>query len=48
VFGEYCDVASGLSDRRAGLRRALTACQDPTVTTLFVTHPNALPGSGSE
>jgi len=32
----------GLSDRRLGLRRALLACQDPSVTELWVTHQERL------
>lgn len=42
VLGEFSDVASGLSDRRAGLRRALRACLVPEVTELWVTHPERL------
>jgi excisionase family DNA binding protein len=42
VAGQFTDVASGLSDRRKGLARALTACQDPAVDTLLVTHPDRL------
>jgi putative resolvase len=42
VAGEFSDVASGLSDRRLGLRRALLACQDPSVTELWVTHQERL------
>ena len=42
IAGEFTDVASGLSDRRTGLRRALTACTDPAVDTLMVTHPERL------
>lgn len=37
VAGEFTDVASGLSDRRSGLRRALRACLSPEVTELWVT-----------
>ena len=33
IAGQFTDVASGLSERRKGLARALTACQDPAVTT---------------
>ena len=42
VAGEFSDVASGLSDRRSGLRRALLACQDSSVTELWVTHQERL------
>lgn len=42
VFGEFTDVASGLSDRRYGVRRALSACMDPAVDTLMLTHPDRL------
>lgn len=36
VVGEFFDVASGLSDQRRGLRRALTLCQRPEVSVLLV------------
>lgn len=42
VVGEFSDVASGLSDRRAGLRRAIRACLDPEVKELWVTHKERL------
>ena len=42
VVGEFFDVASGLSERRKGLRRALRACQAESVTTLLVTHEERL------
>jgi putative resolvase len=42
VAGEFSDVASGPSDRRSGLRRALLACRDPSVTELWVTHQERL------
>ncbi|MBT2400024.1 IS607 family transposase [Streptomyces sp. ISL-100] len=42
VVGEFTDVASGLSDRRRGLRRALRACQAETVSALLVTHEERL------
>jgi len=42
IAGQFTDVASGLSDRRRGLARALTACRDPAVDTLLVTHPERL------
>ena len=38
IAGEFSDVASGLSDRRSGLRGALRACLSPEVTELWVTH----------
>jgi putative resolvase len=47
VAGEYADVASGLSDRRKGLRRALRACQDAHVTVLLVTHEERLARFGT-
>lgn len=42
VVGEFFDVASGLSDQRRGLRRALTACQRPEVSVLLVEHEERL------
>jgi excisionase family DNA binding protein len=36
------DVASGLSDRRAGLRKALGECMNPGVDRLIVEHPDRL------
>lgn len=38
----FTDVASGLSDRRAGLRKALAECMKPAVTGLLVEHPDRL------
>lgn len=38
----YTDVASGLSDRRAGLRKALGECMKPGVDRLVVEHPDRL------
>jgi putative resolvase len=38
----FTDVASGLSDRRAGLRKALTECMAPGVVRLLVEHPDRL------
>lgn len=38
----FTDVASGLSDRRAGLRKALTECMRPGVDRLLVEHPDRL------
>ncbi|PJE02579.1 MAG: IS607 family transposase [Mycobacterium sp.] len=38
----FTDVASGLSDRRAGLRRALSECMKPGVDRLLVEHPDRL------
>ncbi|MFD8778915.1 recombinase family protein [Streptomyces sp. NPDC059916] len=46
VAGEFFDVASGLSDQRRGLRRALTLCQRPQVRCCWSSTRNALPGSG--
>lgn len=43
----FSDVASGLSDRRAGLRRALAYCQRPEATELVVTHPERLARFGT-
>ncbi|MDA8270720.1 MAG: IS607 family transposase [Actinomycetota bacterium] len=42
IAGEFSDVASGLSDRRPGLRRALHACLAPEVTEIWITHPERL------
>jgi putative resolvase len=36
----FTDVASGLSDRRAGLRKALSECMKPGVDRLLVEHPD--------
>ena len=38
----FTDVASGLSDRRAGLRKALGECMQPGVDRLLVEHPDRL------
>ena len=38
----FSDVASGLSDRRAGLRKALSECMKPGVDRLVVEHPDRL------
>ena len=38
----FTDVASGLSDRRAGLRKALGECMKPDVVRLLVEHPDRL------
>jgi len=38
----FSDVASGLSDRRAGLRKALGECMKPGVDRLLVEHPDLL------
>jgi putative resolvase len=38
----FTDVASGLSDRRAGLRKALGECMKPGVDRLLVEHPDRL------
>lgn len=42
LVGTFTDVASGLSDRRHGLKRALTACQSGQVGVLLVTHRDRL------
>ena len=42
VVGEFWDVASGLSDQRRGLRRALEACQRPGVSVLLIEHEERL------
>jgi putative resolvase len=42
VVAEFWDVASGLSDQRRGLRRALEACQRPEVSVLLVEHEERL------
>lgn len=38
----FSDVASGLPDRRAGLRKALGECMKPGVDRLVVEHPDRL------
>lgn len=38
----FTDVASGLSDRRAGLRKALSECMKPGVDRLLAEHPDRL------
>ena len=47
VAGVFFDVASGLSDKRKGLRGALRACQDEAVTSLLVTHEERLARFGT-
>lgn len=47
VVGEFFDVASGLSDQRRGLRRALTLCQRPEVSVLLVEHEECLARFGA-
>lgn len=47
VVGVFSDVASGLSDNRTGLRKALDACREPEVTTLLITHPDRLARFGT-
>lgn len=42
VAGKFSDVASGLSERRSGLRGALRACLAPEVSELWVTHRERL------
>jgi predicted site-specific integrase-resolvase len=43
----FTDVASGLSDRRAGLRRAMTECMEQSVSRLIVEHPDRLARFGT-
>jgi len=43
----FSDVASGLSDRRPGLRRALERCQAEEVVELVVAHPERLARFGT-
>ncbi len=43
----YRDVASGLSERRAGLRRALQRAQSPEVSELVVSHRERLARFGT-
>jgi putative resolvase len=43
----FTDVASGLSDRRAGLRKALGECMKPGVDRLIVEHPDQLARFGA-
>jgi putative resolvase len=38
----FSDVASGVSDRRAGLRQVLGECMKPGVDRLVVAHPDRL------
>ncbi|MCB5169567.1 recombinase family protein [Streptomyces bambusae] len=47
VAGEFTDVASGLSDKHKGMRRALRACQAEAVTVLLVTHEECLARFGA-
>ncbi|MGW7361715.1 IS607 family transposase [Streptomyces sp. NPDC054802] len=47
IVGEFFDVASGLSDQRRGLRRALTLCQRPEVSVLLVEHEERLARFGT-
>lgn len=44
----FTDVASGLSDRRAGLRKALAECMNSGVDRLIVEHPDRLARFGVE
>jgi predicted site-specific integrase-resolvase len=43
----FTDVASGLPDRRAGLRKALTACMEQGAGRLVVEHPDRLARFGT-
>jgi len=47
ILGTYQDIASGLSDKRLGLRAALAACRKPEVGELLVTHPERLARFGT-
>jgi predicted site-specific integrase-resolvase len=47
VAVEFSEVASGLSDKRKDLRRALRACQGEHVTVLLVTHEERLARFGT-
>jgi predicted site-specific integrase-resolvase len=47
VAGVFTDVASGLSERRRGLRQALDACRCPEVSVLLVEHPERLARFGT-
>ena len=47
IAGTFSDVASGLCDRRYGLRGALAACADPTVSEILVTHRECLARFGT-
>lgn len=47
VVGEFTDVASGLSDKRVGLRHALDLCWSGGVRYLYVTHDDRLARFGT-
>ena len=47
IVESFSDVASGLSDRRPGLRRALERCQDDDVVELVVAHTERLARFGT-
>ena len=47
TFSIHSDVASGLSDRRVGLRRALRDCMDPEVSRLVITDLDRLARFGA-
>ena len=47
IHSIHQDIASGLSDRRAGLRKALAACREPAVGELLITHPERLARFGT-
>lgn len=47
VHSVHRDIASGLSERRAGLRAALAACQAQEVGELLITHPERLARFGT-
>jgi predicted site-specific integrase-resolvase len=47
IIGPFSDVASGLSDRRPGLAKALDACSRPEVSELVVVHRERLARFGT-
>ena len=47
IAARYHDIASGLAEGRAGLRRALAACARPGVSELVVTHRERLARFGT-
>jgi excisionase family DNA binding protein len=42
IAGDFADIASGLSEKRSGLRRALITCAQPAVGELVITHRERL------
>ena len=47
IHSIHKDIASGLSERRAGLKAALAACQESEVGELLITHPERLARFGT-